>query len=114
MSKLNLEDVLFMCLGMEDSVESRIDPLDRDILREPVVLVDRTDGLESGSGEVSIVTAVDLVEDEACIDAAGPSLGGTGGTGWSGRGFDTSYEAAFDICDSAPRLVSGSCCRGGS
>jgi len=82
--KLNLEDVLFVCLGMAGTAPSLVDTSDRETSLERLEAVDGVDfGIEK---EASIEMERDFV-DVVLIEPM-PSCGGAGGgIGWSGRGF---------------------------
>jgi hypothetical protein len=61
MSKLNLDDVLFMCFGRADRVESRRSDPDSEKFRDAVVL---TDDIEPRTPEAPIEPALEVSDDE--------------------------------------------------
>jgi hypothetical protein len=78
MSKLNLEDVLFICLGRADATESRPDVVETDSWRDAVVLTEA----EAVGGTGATWVSLEAVEDDVCRLLA--SLGGASDAGWSG------------------------------
>jgi hypothetical protein len=71
MSKLNLEEVLFICLGTADATEPFLDMPDTDSWRDAVVL---TDAEARGARGASWVF-LEATEDEACRPGPDSSLG---------------------------------------
>jgi hypothetical protein len=71
MSKLNLDDVLIICLGTADMVESLFDTSDTDTFRDWIV---RDDGIDRGNAEDPWCdTAGEAVTNEVWVDESVPS-----------------------------------------
>jgi len=71
MSKLNLEDVLVMCLGSPDLTDARVDVLD---MWERAV----RDEVDLTTTDVLAETALEVLEDKVWVDCPDSSLGGVG------------------------------------
>jgi len=78
MSKLNLEDVLFICLGIADAEKSRFDAADN--WRDAVVLTEAD--VEGMGGKGPTWVTLEAAEDEVCRLAS--SLRGANEVGWPG------------------------------
>ncbi len=82
MSKLNREDVLFICLGIADATESFRETLDADNWRDAIVLID----IEAAGGRVAIGADLEAAEGEVWM-LVGRSLSG-----------DTALDESFSAC----------------
>jgi hypothetical protein len=79
MSKLNLDEVLFICLGRAERVEFLVDT---ERLRDFVLL---TEDMESRKRDFRVEGARELTEEDA-RGVTESSFGGTGGKGCSAKG----------------------------
>ncbi len=77
--KLNLEDVLFMCLGTTDATLSLADLSEMETFLDPTEAVE---GVDLGNEE-DASTDTELADERILLS----SFGGTGGIGCSGSGF---------------------------
>jgi hypothetical protein len=80
MSKLNLDDVLFICLGMADAAESRRETSDTESWRDATDLMDT----DASAGKGPTCVAREAAEDEERRLLLDSSFGGTCGAGCSG------------------------------